>query len=257
VGEPEEFRLRHDSSVKMHKVMVDDGMSFENARDALQAVKSYDGYSGFFVRRENEKKHVKGENVPLQMVNKAVILALEIEPDGVARGRSFTVHRPNVQQHRNLSLEDLRVKYERIDERAARKHWEKHHEESRTTCYHKYMYNICSSKTCRMGRRRLNYYVLSGCLIGAWGVLSEKFTTVKFDYKDQFGKDCKIVGLEIPPSSVENIRMKLRKLAPKLTKAEIRAQNNKNEKKVSDLLDSDSEDDFDPDDVDLPMNLRI
>ena len=51
--------------------------------------------------------------------------------------------------------------------------------------------------------------------------------------------------------------MKLRKLAPKLTKAEIRAQNNKNEKKVSDLLDSDSEDDFDPDDVDLPMNLRI
>ena len=75
------------------------------------------------------------------MVNKEVILALEIKAGELVReqGRNFTVHRPNVQQHRNLSLQDLQLKYERIDERAARKYWDKHYEESRHTCYHKYM----------------------------------------------------------------------------------------------------------------------
>ena len=75
------------------------------------------------------------------MVNKEVILVLEIKADELVRGegRNFTVHRPNVQQHRNLSLQDLQLKYERIDERAARKYWDKHYEESRHTCYHKYM----------------------------------------------------------------------------------------------------------------------
>ena len=76
--------------------------------------------------------------------------------------------------------------------------------------------------------------------------------------------------MEIPPGSVEEIRKKLSKLAPKLTKSKNGERNIKKEKKDSDAAGSDQsdsdadddfsdvEDDYNPDNEEIPRKkLKI
>nr|XP_014344033.1 PREDICTED: protein strawberry notch homolog 2 [Latimeria chalumnae] len=138
------------------------------------------------------------------------------------RGKNFILYKPNIgKQVQPESLETLMKKYRKVSPEEAKEHWNSQYIFSDKSCSHAVWNGKCKfvqeGKTCFMGKRFRQYYMLCGALLRVWNKVasimadvshSSYLQIVRLKTKEQK----KQVGIKIPENCVNKVVEELKQM---------------------------------------------
>ncbi|CAG0919140.1 unnamed protein product [Notodromas monacha] len=208
----DKWMIKHGTgtaSVLLHKVQVERGMSWEEAK--RKAADLDNSVEGFYLTRDLRQ----GKKWAILIVDSS----LSIPGKKDAGDRSYIVYKPNLgRQPRTQPLSELTTTYKKCtDLGKVQEAWEQQFDSSATMCSHLCMTGTCkrsmlSPGSCDIGLRTRVYHILSGAVLNIWHHLEnvmrahhlreQRMQVVRL----KLDESTKIIGSIIPNAAVVSLK---------------------------------------------------
>ncbi|KAK0409136.1 hypothetical protein QR680_004360 [Steinernema hermaphroditum] len=151
--------------VEMHKVVVERGVSWEQAMELYKDHNSEE--DGFYI----SKKGPAGK--------RSAALIYGIGKLGMEKGvRMYALTRPSTGRSAKLEpIADIKKRFQKTPPEEAEQVWKDQYENAASSCQHIFVHGKCKTASqgqyCEVGRRTRTYFILSGAVLSVWPIVEE------------------------------------------------------------------------------------
>ena len=237
------FYTKHSTGItqiELHKVGVDRGMSWEEAKAKYDFCKTPE--EGFYI---NKKNYMLRQGICLAIADSNLSIRASVK-------NIFQVYRPNVgKQLKNELLSSLKERARKVSLEEAEKYWNEMYELFDKQCSHVVWFGNCRRRQakldCDFGMRSRNYHILSGSVLTVWSniervvpQLNQRLQIVRLNIPE---KKIRVIGTQVYAQSLDALTAMLEEEQSKhLKDDEVTKDSLKDSPKMNvDLSDGDTE----------------